>query len=178
MSICSAELIEAPFKFFLLGNNPRGQNLIDVREQGPQLINGHVLKLMVITNAQNPAWVGAAAAKSSWPEFVADSDYRACPAMDSSINRPSGFVCRTKDSTLGLSHLASKDLKFRNLRSECLKVLAQSETTIIQSRTIIHCTPLYQTRYPGRSAIRPASRLGKFGDLLCSLQHTIPAELA
>ncbi|WP_247493904.1 hypothetical protein, partial [Bradyrhizobium sp. 142] len=72
-----------------------------------------------------------------------------------------------EDSALGLGYLASKVLKFGNLRSERIKALAQSKMTIIQSRTIIHCAPLsYYNAPEGLRWTRP-HRLGKLGNLVC-----------
>ncbi|WP_456654333.1 hypothetical protein [Bradyrhizobium ottawaense] len=49
------ELFESPVEFLLFGNDPRRENLIDVRVESPQLIGGHLLKLRsVITNFQCP----------------------------------------------------------------------------------------------------------------------------
>lgn len=60
------ELLESPVEFLLFGNDPRGENLIDVRVESPQLIGGHLLKLRsAITNVQSPApRLGRVAAKS------------------------------------------------------------------------------------------------------------------
>lgn len=60
------ELFESPVEFLLFGNDPRGENLIDVRVESPQLIDGHLFKLRsVITNVQSPApRLGRVAAKS------------------------------------------------------------------------------------------------------------------
>lgn len=55
------ELLESPVEVLFLGNDPRGENLIDVRVESPQLIEGHLLKLrLVITNVHSPApgWGG------------------------------------------------------------------------------------------------------------------------
>jgi hypothetical protein len=40
------KLGKPPFEYLLFGNYPRGENLIDVCVEGPQLIDGHVLKLL------------------------------------------------------------------------------------------------------------------------------------
>ena len=60
------ELFESPVEFLLFGNDPRRENLIDVRVESPQLIEGHLLKLwLVITNVHSPApRLGRVAAKS------------------------------------------------------------------------------------------------------------------
>jgi len=54
----------------------------------------------------------------------------------------SSFACRTDDSALGLGYSVAKVLKFGNLSNEFLTTLTQSENTIVQLRTIIHCTGL------------------------------------
>lgn len=47
------ELFESPVEFLPFGNDPCGENLIDVRVESPQFIEGHLLKLRsVITNAK------------------------------------------------------------------------------------------------------------------------------
>jgi hypothetical protein len=58
------------------------------------------------------------------------------------MNRLPGFACRTVDSALGLGYSVSKVLQLRNLSSEFLTTFTQSENTIVQLRTIIHCTRL------------------------------------
>lgn len=60
------ELFKAPVEFLLFGNDSRGENLIDLRVESPQLIGGHLLRLRsVITNFQSPApRLGRAAANS------------------------------------------------------------------------------------------------------------------
>jgi len=46
-------LFEAPFEFFLFNNDPRGENLIDVRVEGPQLIDGQLRKLLLSGDVEN-----------------------------------------------------------------------------------------------------------------------------
>ena len=43
---CLPKLGKPPFEDLLFGNYPCGENLIDVCVEGPQLIDGHVLKLL------------------------------------------------------------------------------------------------------------------------------------
>jgi hypothetical protein len=55
-SVVLTEFFKPPFEFFLFGNQPRGENLIDVLVEGPQLVDGHLLKLLpAFTNVQSPA---------------------------------------------------------------------------------------------------------------------------
>ena len=87
------------------------------------------------------------------------------------MNRLPSFACRTGDSAFGLGYSVSKVLKFGELRSECLKTLAQSELAIIQPRTITHCTPLHYCTAPvGRS-------LDKENSAIMSVRFWTPAVL-
>ena len=115
--------------------------------------------------------LGWAAGSPKGPIQYVDLDYRVAGRANwaALINRLPSFACCTEDSALGLGYLPSKVLKFENLGSESLKVLAQSEMTIIQSRTIIHCTPLYYHNAPEDPPLDQLCRLAKYGNLVCSV---------